>query len=125
MQKTTVQPGLTPDELARLAKDVLNKQPFPWQLEVAAAILRGEDVIVDVGTGSGKTLCFTLPLLANQSDIAMIISPLTALMIEHSETTSLNAVAVCQETLALGREELLEVSIRDNSLHARIFSLSM
>jgi hypothetical protein len=32
-------------------------KPYAFQLEIAAAVLRGEDVIVDVGTGSGKTLC--------------------------------------------------------------------
>jgi hypothetical protein len=32
-------------------------KPYAFQLEIAAAVLRGEDVIVDVGTSSGKTLC--------------------------------------------------------------------
>lgn len=73
------------DVLARKAQFVLNKKPFLWQLEVAEAILCGEDVIVDVGTGSGKTLCFTLPLLADgaQDDIVLTVSPLTALMIDQ------------------------------------------
>ena len=73
------------DELARKAQLVLNRKPFLWQLEVADAILCGEDVIVDIGTGSGKTLCFTLPLLADgaEDDIILTVSPLTALMIDQ------------------------------------------
>jgi len=39
---------------------------------------------LDIGTGSGKTLCFTLPLLLNNSDIALTVSPLTALMIDQA-----------------------------------------
>jgi ATP-dependent helicase YprA (DUF1998 family) len=54
------------------------------QLEAAQAVLYGGDVVLDVGTGSGKTLCFTLPLLLNNSDIALTISPLTALMIDQA-----------------------------------------
>ncbi|KDQ57975.1 hypothetical protein JAAARDRAFT_112037, partial [Jaapia argillacea MUCL 33604] len=57
--------------------------PFTWQVEAAAAVLRGEDVIVDVGTGCGKTLCFTLPLLLHKQDTSLVVSPLSALMIDQ------------------------------------------
>lgn len=73
------------DVLAERAQEVLHKKPFLWQLEVAEAILCGEDVIVDVGTGSGKTMTFTLPLLTDEQDddIVLTVSPLTALMIDQ------------------------------------------
>jgi superfamily II DNA helicase RecQ len=71
------------DELVTRAQAILQKKPFFWQLEIAEAVLRGEDVIVDVGTGSGKTLCFALPLLKDDTDIVLIVSPLTALMIDQ------------------------------------------
>ncbi|KAJ7829287.1 P-loop containing nucleoside triphosphate hydrolase protein, partial [Mycena olivaceomarginata] len=58
--------------------------PFKYQLEIAAAVLQGEDVIIDVGTGCGKTLCFTLPLLLSVEDISMIISLLSALMTDQA-----------------------------------------
>jgi ATP-dependent helicase YprA (DUF1998 family) len=57
------------------AFEVFGKQPFGWQLEAAQAVLCDGDVILDVGTGSRKTLCFTLPLLLNNSDIGLTISP--------------------------------------------------
>jgi ATP-dependent helicase YprA (DUF1998 family) len=69
--------------LAERALAVLHQRPFPWQLETAEAILRGEDVLIDVGTGSGKTLCFTLPLLTNETDMVIVVSPLTALMVDQ------------------------------------------
>jgi ATP-dependent helicase YprA (DUF1998 family) len=65
------------------AYEKLRKRPFRWQLEAAAAILCGKDVVLDVGTGSGKTLCFSLPLLLNERDVSLTISPLTALMIDQ------------------------------------------
>lgn len=71
------------EQLSRCAEEVLNKKPFLWQLEVAVAILCGEDVIVDVGTGCGKTLCFILPLFLATEDIVVVVSPLSALMIDQ------------------------------------------
>jgi superfamily II DNA helicase RecQ len=71
------------DLLVTRTHENLCTKPFRFQLEVAAAVLRGEDVIIDVGTGCGKMLCFTLPLLLEATDIAMIVSPLSALMIDQ------------------------------------------
>ena len=67
----------------------LGVRPFRWQLEAAAAILSGRDVVLDVGTGSGKTLCFSLPLLLNEKDISITVSPLTALMIDQVSASSI------------------------------------
>jgi len=67
----------------------LGVHPFRWQLEAAAAILSGRDVVLDVGTGSGKTLCFSLPLLLNEKDISITVSPLTALMIDQVSASSI------------------------------------
>ena len=71
------------DDLAAKAFSILHKKLFVWQLEIALAILCGEDVIIDVGTGSGKTLCFSLPLILNDTDMVLTVSPLTALMIDQ------------------------------------------
>jgi hypothetical protein len=38
------------------AYEKLGKRPFRWQLEAAAAILCGRDVVLDVGTGSGSVM---------------------------------------------------------------------
>lgn len=75
--------GVNREILATRAKSVLDKIAFGWQLDVAESILCGEDVIVDVGTGNGKTLCFQLPLLLHDTDIVMRVTPLTALMIDQ------------------------------------------
>lgn len=69
--------------LAHCAVEILGKKPFNWQLDAAEAVLCGQDVVLDVGTGSGKTLCFSLPLLLHKTDMALTISPLTALMLDQ------------------------------------------
>ena len=69
--------------LSHKAYEILGKHPFRWQLEAATAILCGKDVVLDVGTGSGKSLCFSLPLLQNERDVSLTILPLTALMIDQ------------------------------------------
>ena len=66
-----------------LALEELGQRPFRWQLETTMAILTGNDVVLDVGTGCGKSLCFSLPLLLNKTDISLTVSPLTALMIDQ------------------------------------------
>lgn len=65
------------------SQQTFGRRPFQWQLKAAQSILMGKDTILDVGTGSGKTLCFSLPLLLSLHDIGLTISPLTALMIDQ------------------------------------------
>ena len=75
------------EKLIKAAEDNLQKKPFGWQLDCAKAILEGHDTVLDVGTGNGKTLCFTLPILTGyMTDISLIISPLSALMIDQVST---------------------------------------
>ena len=69
--------------LSICAQEILQQKPFDWQLEIAAAVLCGKDVIVDVGTGSGKTMCFVLPTFLDRTEIVVLVSPLTALMIDQ------------------------------------------
>lgn len=49
------------------------------QLEVVLAALRGESVLFISATGSGKSLCFQLPVLLSRGT-GMVISPLKVLM---------------------------------------------
>jgi ATP-dependent helicase YprA (DUF1998 family) len=71
------------NNLAAQTKFVLDKIAFTWQIEISAAALCGEDVIVDVGTGCGKTLAFQIPLVLHGTDVALRVMPLTALMIDQ------------------------------------------
>ncbi len=52
----------------------------PLQREAIEAVLARRDSLVVLPTGGGKSLCFQLPALIDQSSIALVISPLIALM---------------------------------------------
>jgi DEAD/DEAH box helicase len=69
--------------LATRTKTILGKVAFAWQLEIGAVAMCGEDVIVDVGTGCGKSLGFSIPLVLHETDIALRVTPLTALMVDQ------------------------------------------
>jgi ATP-dependent helicase YprA (DUF1998 family) len=71
------------ETLAARTKSVLKQVAFLWQLEIGAAALCGEDIIVDVGTGGGKSLAFSTSLVLHETDIALRVTPLTALMIDQ------------------------------------------
>ncbi|KAF5326204.1 hypothetical protein D9611_000349 [Ephemerocybe angulata] len=95
--------------LSERALAKLKKKPFEWQLKAAKHLLCGEDLILDVGTGCGKSLVFQLPLLLDDMDISMVVSPLSALMVEQAESSALSTVAVCAETLEeMGRDTMFE-----------------
>jgi len=51
----------------------------PGQLEVMLRMLRGEDVVAVLPTGSGKSLTFQLPALL-RPELTVVVSPLIALM---------------------------------------------
>lgn len=112
-------------ELTRKALQVFDASPFDWQLDAAIAILEGRDVVLDVGTGSGKTMCFSLPLLVDETDIALIISPLSALMIDQvgKSPASLPSVAVCAENLSRGKDAMFKVSFQLPSYYYAKYSL--
>ncbi|KAF7292214.1 DEAD domain-containing protein [Mycena indigotica] len=97
-------------ELKNMAEEILGVTPFQWQLDAAVAILCGENLILDVGTGCGKSLCFILALLFDQRDIAITVMPLTALMLDQTKDTKIPTLAICQESIkAIGRAKLYEV----------------
>ncbi len=54
---------------------------FPLQTEVIDRIMSGEDALVVMPTGAGKSLCYQLPTLAMPGDgVGLVFSPLIALM---------------------------------------------
>src|SRR5215212_4751132 len=56
----------------------------PGQQEACEAALAGQDVLVVMPTGSGKSLCYQLPALL-RDDLTVVVSPLVALMQDQVE----------------------------------------
>ena len=69
-----------PDALGELLRAEFGFDEFrPHQEEVCAALTRGEDALLVMPTGAGKSLCYQLPGLA-RAGTTLVVSPLIALM---------------------------------------------
>lgn len=73
----------------------------PNQEEVCRALVAGEDVLLVMPTGSGKSLCYQLPGLV-RGGVTLIISPLIALM--EDQVAKLTALGLAADRIHSGRD---------------------
>jgi len=76
--------------------------PLEFQLTATIALMSGQDSLVDVGTGYGKTLCMILPcLLDSPGTISIVVSPLKRLQVVQVlefERYGIKTVAINEDT---------------------------
>lgn len=88
------------------AKDVL-KHVFGYdefrsgQEVIVEHLIKGEDALILMPTGAGKSLCYQIPGLV-RAGVAIVVSPLVALM--HDQVDQLRAVGVSAVSLHAGLE---------------------
>lgn len=58
----------------------LGFQPHRWQVGAISEILNGADMVVNAGTGFGKSLCFQALPIMRMGAIVLVITPTIALM---------------------------------------------
>lgn len=78
---------------------------LPLQEEVIQAFLDGEDTLVLMPTGAGKSLCFQLPALMF-SGVTVVISPLISLMKDQVDTLNANGVPTTFLNSSVSYDEL-------------------
>ncbi len=99
-------------------KDYFGHDTFrPLQEEAVDAIIGGEDILMILPTGGGKSLCYQLPTLLMKG-VTVVVSPLLALM--HDQVIALKANGVSAAMLSsmqsLEESEAIEQQLRKGEI---------
>ena len=76
------------------------------QSDVIEAVLAGQDVIVVIPTGGGKSLCYQLPALLFPG-VTLVVSPLIALMKDQVDALNARDIAATYINSSLSYEDQL------------------
>ena len=91
-----------PGELRKLLKEAFGFEDFrPYQEDVCRAATLGEDLLLVMPTGAGKSLCYQLPGLA-RAGTTLVVSPLIALM--EDQVARLQSLGFVAERIHSGRD---------------------
>jgi ATP-dependent DNA helicase RecQ len=77
------------------------------QAEVIRSVLEGNDALVVMPTGSGKSLCYQLPATMSEG-ATVVVSPLIALMKDQVETLGARGLSATYINSSLGYREVIE-----------------
>ncbi|MEZ8826775.1 ATP-dependent DNA helicase RecQ [Vibrio amylolyticus] len=92
-----------------ILEDVFGYQRFrEGQLEVIESALSGQDSMVIMPTGGGKSLCYQVPALLH-SGLTLVISPLISLMKDQVDQLKADGVAAECVNSTMSREALINV----------------
>ncbi|WP_255442405.1 DNA topoisomerase 3 [Corallococcus sp. Z5C101001] len=107
-----------PDQLRGLLKAAFGFSDFrPYQEEVCRAATSGEDLLLVMPTGAGKSLCYQLPGLA-RAGTTVVVSPLIALM--EDQVLRLQSLGFAADRIHSGRDRATSRQVCAEYLEGRL-----
>ncbi|AZQ13055.1 DNA helicase RecQ [Shewanella khirikhana] len=99
----------TPDPLSHCLQQVFGYRDFrPGQRDVMERVCQGEDALVIMPTGGGKSLCYQVPALVLPG-VTLVVSPLISLMKDQVDSLSQSGVSAAYLNSSQPREVAIEV----------------
>ncbi len=96
---------------------------LPLQKEAIDLVLKGQDSLLVLPTGGGKSACFQIPALVRRR-LALVVSPLIALMKDQVDSLNLNGVAAASINSSMSADEKLKVVKQLREKHLNLLYLS-
>ena len=95
--RNPLDPARPPADARSILRDVFGFGSFRGQQEeIVGCVVAGQDALVVMPTGSGKSQCYQLPSLV-RAGTAIVVSPLIALM--EDQVTALRQLGIRAELL--------------------------
>jgi len=95
----------------------------PMQGDIIGSILGGQDTVVLMPTGGGKSVCFQIPAVVSQG-VCVVVSPLIALMKDQVEALKANGIPAAYLNSSVGQTEGSDVARAALSGHLKLLYVS-
>lgn len=106
------------DKAHQILKSVFGYDSFrPLQKDVIDHVISGQDALVLMPTGGGKSICYQIPALMLEG-VALVVSPLISLMKDQVDTLQANGIAA--DALNSSNEEYVNRIIQSRCQNGEI-----